>query len=110
MTEPSPKSDPIDELIDKQMASLWIENTGLGGRSGTWRSKSSGDKSMTNYVEDMFIEAMDRKYHYVSQQAEKMYDLLKDGFTQVEIAAMLGTSERNVRRIRKRLEEELTDV
>jgi len=111
MTKPlKPKSsDPIDDLIDQQLASLWMENTALGGRATTWQSNGSGDRSMSNYVEDMFINALDKKYHYLSQQAERMYGYLEEGYSQEEMGNLLGTSERNVRRIKKQLEEELSD-
>jgi transposase len=64
---------------------------------------------LTNYVEDLFIEALDMKYHGALRKESQIADQLADGLTEAEVAIMVGTSERNVRRAVKKFREEAED-
>lgn len=102
-------TDPIEALIDRQLSSLWMESIYMIRRRGSWGRSVESDRSLTNYIEDMFIEAIDRANHWKGYRRAKVADLATSGYTQEEISLMVGISVRTVRRDVQQLREDLED-
>jgi len=92
--------DPIEELIGMQLASLSLEGIYTLKRSGNQVSQSFISKSFTtNSIEDMFIEALDKKYHRTSRSKDIIVSLLVSGLTVRDISMLMSVSPRTIRRI-----------
>lgn len=100
--------DPIQDLIDKQLASLWIETIYIWrrGNKNIWSRMGNEDKSTINYIEDMMLDALDRKYHTQNVLHDCVLELKLQGYTSLEVSLLLQISERTVKRIIKQLKEE----
>ena len=100
--------DPIQDLIDKQLASLWIETiyTWKRGAKHMWGRMGSEDRSTINYVEDLMITALDKKYHTHNVLHDCVLELKLQGYVTAEVALLLHISERTVKRIIKQLKDE----
>lgn len=100
--------DPIQDLIDKQLASLWIETIYLWRRGAKhmWGRVGNEDRSTVNYIEDMMLDALDKKYHTSNVLHDCVLELKLQGYTSLEVALLLHISERTVKRIIKQLKDE----
>lgn len=102
--------DPIEELISMQLASLSFEGIYTFRRSRNQISPSSTSKvCSTNSIEDMFIEAIDKKYHKKARSSDIVVSMLVSGLTIEDVASLLAINTRTVRRISMEIEEELED-
>lgn len=103
--------DPIEELIGMQLASLNWEGiyTFKKGRHQIAPSSTSKVCS-TNSIEDMFIEALDKKYHKKARSVDIIVSLLVSGLTVDDVADLMTINPRTVRRISKELEGEVDDA
>lgn len=106
--------DPIEEFIGAQLRS--ISNTDVivprkeKGRKvlGLWPYQHHKEsRSTRNTHEDQLVDALDKKYRRGRRRQDKITDLLEKGYTQIEIAPLLGvtfrTIKRDIRKIRGRL-------
>lgn len=100
--------DPIQILIDKQLASLWMDTIYIwkSNKRHHWGRLSEGDKTTLNYIEDMMIEALDRKYHTNQYRFDIIMELKIQGYTNDEIATLTSTPLRTVERYIKELKEQ----
>ncbi len=94
--------DPMEELIDRQLASLWSSFISVLNRS---KSTRVGGR---NYMEDMFIQALDLKYHRFEHRKDFVFELAMNGFTSEEISSLTGISRRTVQRDIEHLKIEKT--
>jgi hypothetical protein len=99
--------DPIQILIDKQLAGLWMEAVYIWKSGGKhhWGRMNDGDKTTLNYIEDMMVEALDKKYHTDRYILDIIMELKIQGYTNHEIALLTGISQRTVERYMKELRE-----
>lgn len=103
--------DPVEEFIGQQRRSLWHDNMYMDKKPPKhkeWQYESHHNDSFAkNNHEDMLIEAIDRKYHSSWNKKEAIRPFLEEGYTQQEIAAMLGISERTVSYLVEDLKKEM---
>lgn len=103
-------NDPIQDFIDWQRGSLWpdqafkISNSTRGGRKWNLRSGKEHTTKI-NLMEDMMIEALDKKYHKRRKIFDRVLELTEQGYDETEIGAMTGFTKRTIFRILKRLKE-----
>lgn len=104
--------DPIQILIDKQLASLWIEAVYVWkvGKNHRWSKLVDGDRSSLNYIEDMMVEALDRKYHSGSKTSDLILEFSIQGYTAKEISLITGIPQRTVERYLQILKEKGTKI
>jgi len=105
--------DPVEEFIGQQRRSLWHDNMYMDKKPPKhkeWQYEAHhNDTFAKNTHEDMLIEAIDRKYHGAWNKKEAIRPFLEEGYTQQEIAAMLGISERTVSYLVEDLKKEMED-
>lgn len=92
--------DPIQRLIDYQLRSIWrahqLESTRKQVRvADTPRS--------SNTVEDMFIDALDRKYSGQFRMDMIIFDYVKDGYSYRDVESIIGVSRSGVGRSMNRI-------
>jgi len=100
--------DPIQILIDKQLAGLWMEMVYIwkSGGKHRWGRINDSDKTTLNYIEDMMVEALDKKYHTEKYILDIIMELKIQGYTNNEVALLTGISQRTVERYMKELKEQ----
>lgn len=92
--------DPIEELIGKQLASLSFDGIYTFKKSRHQISQSSTSRVVsTNSIEDMFLEAIDKKYFKKERKNEVVLSMLEDGFSVDNISEQLSISIRTLRRM-----------
>lgn len=103
-------SDPIQELIDRQLASVGFDFLFIY-RKGykDFAPQATSKKCSTNYMEDMFIEAIDRKYNTEGRREEIVYGMIVSGFTPEDISIILGISDKAVRKDIEAIKESIID-
>ncbi len=87
--------DPIEELISRQLSSLWLENIFLnlkpkGHKAWDYQFHKNTEGPNIDNMEDQFISAIDRKYNAPYRRRDTIFEMMSNGFTQEEIAALLG--------------------
>jgi len=86
--------DPIMELIARQLASLGLNAGELVGGLGHCSIPSY------NYMEDMFLEALDQKYHAGETMNEVIVGMLVLGYRVQEISNVLGVSRKRIYKVK----------
>jgi DNA-binding NarL/FixJ family response regulator len=88
--------DYIEWLIDRQLASIPIDSCFVyKGRVGqVVSSRSVG----SNFIEDMFITALDKKYNKTHRLQDTVVNMLCQGYKVDEISCLMGLSPSTVRR------------
>lgn len=92
--------DPIQRLIDYQLRSIWRAHQLESTRK---QIRVSDTPRSTNTVEDMFIDAMDRKYSGRHRMDMILFDYVKNGYSYRDIEMILGTSRSSVGRAMDRV-------
>lgn len=93
-----------------QLASLSFEGIYTFKKSRQQVSQSSTSRVVsTNSIEDMFIEAIDKKYHKKARSEDVIVSLLVGGLTVEDIADIMKLNPRTVRRISNEHAEEVDD-
>ena len=62
-------------------------------------------KSTVNFIEDLFIAAIDKCHHAVFVREDTIKEYIGQGFTLQEIASLLGLSVRTIKSTFKKLKE-----
>jgi len=102
-------NDPIDELIDKQLASLSLELLYVT-RKASGGTRAEGTKGTgINNIEDMFIDAYDKKYNRSARRQDAIKDLLIAGYEIKEIQDWYGITRYTLRRDIEKLKKEHAD-
>lgn len=92
--------DPIQELIGKQLSSISLEGIYTFKKgSGQVSPSPTSRVCSTNSIEDMFIEAIDKKYHRKARSGDIIRSLLVGGLTINDISQIMNINQKTVRRI-----------
>lgn len=100
--------DPIQELINWQLGSTWpdqahkVSNSKRGSRKWNLRSHKEYTTKI-NLMEDLMIEALDRKYHMQEKVMDRIGTLAEQGYFPEDIASMTGFSKRTIFRVLNRM-------
>jgi len=98
--------DPIERLIDWQMRSIWRAHQ----LESTRRQIKVADTGRAfNAVEDMFIEALDRKYHAQVRLDILVFDYFTTGYTIRDIESLTGLGRSSIWRRINRVVSQLED-
>ena len=87
--------DPIERLIDRQLASVWRSHQLLRRQDrSNWSTKVKEQFPARNRLEDEMIAALDAKYFGVSRDTELLGYYAKEScYTQEDIGIILGRSQ-----------------
>ena len=101
--------DPIAECISRQKSCLWRENvfgTTLHNNPPWWPYQHHKEsKSTVNFIEDLFINAIDKSHHAIYVREDIVKEYIGQGFTLEEVASLLGLSIRTIKSTVKRIKE-----
>lgn len=101
-----PGTDPITDLIDKQLASLPLDIPFLYKQGAKQFVSSKYVRgAFKNLMEDMFIDAIDKKYNYRISLNDVVFGKYLEGYTMKELGGIFGMSENVVKRIIKNSRE-----
>ncbi len=92
--------DPIQRLIDYQLRSIWRAHQLESTRK---QVKGTDTPRSSNTVEDMFLDALDRKYSGQHRMDMIIFDYVKNGYSYRDVEMILGTSRSSVGRSMNRI-------
>ena len=92
--------DPIQRLIDYQLRSIWRAHQLESTRK---QIKVSDTPRSSNTVEDMFIDALDRKHSGRMRKDLIIFDYVREGYSYRDVETITGTSRSSVGRSMNRI-------